>query len=255
MVLGIGSRMLIQFRQWGMDKDIKIIRIDADAEEPGRLHKPAIALIGDAKPVLQRLLEVLPAHNAKRASRTAEMEGRQAAWRKRLGRDRAADRLPRRHPRRAAGGRHPGRRGHADGLRRPPGVPGLQAAHLPVAGLPGQSRLGLCHRARRAGRPPRRAGGVDLRRRRLHVHRKRDGDRGPPPHPAHHHRVQRWRLRQRPPHPGGKVRQPADRQRSCQSGFRANSPKASAPRANGRAARRCFAPRCGGPSPAATARP
>ena len=84
VVLGIGSRMLIQFRQWGMDKDIKVIRIDADAEEPGRLHKPAIALIGDAKPVLQHLLEVLPAHNAKRASRTSEMEGRQAVWRKRL---------------------------------------------------------------------------------------------------------------------------------------------------------------------------
>jgi acetolactate synthase-1/2/3 large subunit len=84
VVLGIGSRMLIQFRQWGMDEDIKIIRIDADAEEPGRLHKPAIALVGDATPLLQRLLEVLPAHNAERASRTSEMEGRQAAWRKRL---------------------------------------------------------------------------------------------------------------------------------------------------------------------------
>jgi acetolactate synthase-1/2/3 large subunit len=84
VVLGIGSRLLMQFKQWGMDKDIEVIRIDADAEEPGRLHKPAAALIGDAKPVLQRLLEVLPAHNATRASRKAEMEGRQGAWRKRL---------------------------------------------------------------------------------------------------------------------------------------------------------------------------
>jgi acetolactate synthase-1/2/3 large subunit len=84
VVLGIGSRMLIQFRQWGMDKDIKIIRVDADPEEPGRLHKPAAALIGDAKPLLQRLLDVLPAHNAKRASRKADLETRQAAWRKRL---------------------------------------------------------------------------------------------------------------------------------------------------------------------------
>ena len=84
VVLGVGSRMLIQFRQWGMDKDLKIVRVDADAEEPGRLHKPAVALIGDAKPMLQRLLEVLPAHNARRASRKAEMEDRQAAWRKRL---------------------------------------------------------------------------------------------------------------------------------------------------------------------------
>ena len=49
VVLGIGSRMLIQFRQWGIDKNIKIVRVDADAEEPGRLHKPAVALIGDAK--------------------------------------------------------------------------------------------------------------------------------------------------------------------------------------------------------------
>jgi acetolactate synthase-1/2/3 large subunit len=85
VVLGIGSRMLIQFRQWGVDKNIKIVRVDADADEPGRLHKPAAALIGDAKPILKRLLEVLPAHNAKRASRKSEMESRQTAWRKRLG--------------------------------------------------------------------------------------------------------------------------------------------------------------------------
>jgi acetolactate synthase-1/2/3 large subunit len=84
VVLGVGSRMLIQFRQWGVDQDLKVIRIDADADEPGRLHQPAAALIGDAKPILQRLLEVLPAHNSKRASRAAELQGRQAAWAKRL---------------------------------------------------------------------------------------------------------------------------------------------------------------------------
>ena len=84
VVLGIGSRMLIQFRQWGIDKNLKIVRLDADAEEPGRLHKPAAALIGDAGPILKRLLDVLPAHNARRASRKSEMEGRQAAWRKKL---------------------------------------------------------------------------------------------------------------------------------------------------------------------------
>jgi acetolactate synthase-1/2/3 large subunit len=85
VVLGIGSRMLIQFRQWGMDPSLKIVRIDADSEEPARLHKPAVALVGHAKPILKRLLEVLPAHNTRRASRQAEMEDRQAAWRKRLG--------------------------------------------------------------------------------------------------------------------------------------------------------------------------
>lgn len=84
VVLGIGTRMLVPFRQWGVDRDLAVIRIDADRKEPGRLHKPAAALIGDAKPILKHLLERLPARNAKRASRCAEMEERQAAWRKRF---------------------------------------------------------------------------------------------------------------------------------------------------------------------------
>ena len=84
VVLGVGSRMLIQFRQWGIDKHLAVVRVDADAEEPGRLHQPAVALIGDAKPILRRLIEVLGAHNAKRASRKSEIEERQAAWRQRL---------------------------------------------------------------------------------------------------------------------------------------------------------------------------
>jgi acetolactate synthase-1/2/3 large subunit len=84
VVLGIGSRMLTQLRQWGVDKNLKIIRIDADAEEPGRLHKPAAALVGDAGAILKRLLEVLPAHNVRRPSRQADMSERQTAWDKRL---------------------------------------------------------------------------------------------------------------------------------------------------------------------------
>jgi acetolactate synthase-1/2/3 large subunit len=84
VVVGIGSRMLMQFQQWGVDKNLKVIRIDADAEEPARLHKPAVALIGDAKPILRRLLDFLPAHNIRRPSRKAEMEVRQAAWKVRL---------------------------------------------------------------------------------------------------------------------------------------------------------------------------
>jgi len=84
VVLAIGTRLLIQFRQWGMDRDLKIVRIDADPKEHNRLHKPAVALTGDAKPILQSLLAELPALNAKRASRKAEMQERQAMWRKRF---------------------------------------------------------------------------------------------------------------------------------------------------------------------------
>jgi len=84
VVLAVGTRMLTQFRQWGVDRDLAIIRIDADPKEHNRLHKPAVALTGDAKPILQALLAELPAHNAKRPSRQAEMQERQAAWRKRM---------------------------------------------------------------------------------------------------------------------------------------------------------------------------
>jgi acetolactate synthase-1/2/3 large subunit len=84
VVLAVGSRLLIQLRQWGIDRDLKIVRIDADPQEHGRLHKPAVALTGDAKPILQSVLEELPAHNAKRLPRKTEMQERQAVWRKRL---------------------------------------------------------------------------------------------------------------------------------------------------------------------------
>jgi acetolactate synthase I/II/III large subunit len=85
-VLAVGTRLLTQFRQWGFDRALAVIRVDADPKEHNRLHRPAVALTGDAKPILQRLIAELPAHNIKRASRRAEMQERQAAWRKRLDR-------------------------------------------------------------------------------------------------------------------------------------------------------------------------
>ena len=84
VVLAVGTRLYIQFTQWGIDRDLAVIRIDADPMEHDRHHRPAVALTGDAKPILQRLLAELPAFNAKRPSRADEMRERQAAWRKRL---------------------------------------------------------------------------------------------------------------------------------------------------------------------------
>ena len=84
VVLAVGTRLLIQFRQWGIDRDLKIVRVDADpegawppAQAGGGAHRRRQA--DPAKPARE-----LPAHNAKRASRKAEMQERQAAWRKRL---------------------------------------------------------------------------------------------------------------------------------------------------------------------------
>jgi acetolactate synthase-1/2/3 large subunit len=89
-VLAVGTRMYMQQNAvfgvgpWGLDDDIAVIRVDSDPEEPGRLVAPAVALVGDAAPILRRLIDALPAHNMKRRSRTAEMTRRQAAWRQRL---------------------------------------------------------------------------------------------------------------------------------------------------------------------------
>jgi len=84
LVLGIGTRLHMQQASWGTDTDLSIIRIDADPEEPDRLRRPAVALIGDARPILRRLLDVLPAHNSSRPSREEEMRERQAKMHARL---------------------------------------------------------------------------------------------------------------------------------------------------------------------------
>jgi acetolactate synthase-1/2/3 large subunit len=84
VVLAVGTRLLIQFRQWSVGPGQKIVRVDADPKEHKRLHKPAVALTGDAAPILRSLFAELPKHNAKRASRKAEMQERQAVWRKRF---------------------------------------------------------------------------------------------------------------------------------------------------------------------------
>ena len=83
-MLGIGTRLFYGFHQWGTDDKLAIVRVDADPEEPERVQKPAAALIGDAVPILRRLIDVLPAHNSARPSRREEMVERQARMRTRF---------------------------------------------------------------------------------------------------------------------------------------------------------------------------
>ncbi len=78
--LCVGTHMSIQHLQWGVDDDLAVIRVDADASEPARLRAPAVSLVGDAKPILRRLIDVLGKHNRKRAPRKDDMETRQARW-------------------------------------------------------------------------------------------------------------------------------------------------------------------------------
>ena len=84
VVVAIGTRLLIQMREWGVDDNLKIVRIDSDSDEAERLHKPAAALTGDARRIVARLLDLVPAHNPKRKSRKAELQERQARLHKRF---------------------------------------------------------------------------------------------------------------------------------------------------------------------------
>lgn len=78
-VLAVGTRLFMQQSGWGIDAKLKIVRVDIDPEEPGRLRRPAAALVGDARACLQALLRHLPKHNRIRPSRTEEL-ARHRAW-------------------------------------------------------------------------------------------------------------------------------------------------------------------------------
>jgi acetolactate synthase I/II/III large subunit len=82
VVLAVGTRLFFQHTMWGVDDDLAIIAVNADAEEPLKHRPPAVVLTGDAAPILRRLIDALAPQ--KRKSRKTDMEERQAKWRKRL---------------------------------------------------------------------------------------------------------------------------------------------------------------------------
>ncbi len=83
VVLAVGTK-LNPMAVWGLDAKLAIVRVDANKEEPARFKKPKVALIGDAAPILRRLLDELPRTNGIRPSRREEMQQRQAAVRAKL---------------------------------------------------------------------------------------------------------------------------------------------------------------------------
>jgi acetolactate synthase-1/2/3 large subunit len=83
-VLAVGTRLLMQLQEWGTDGDLALIRVDSDPDEPARLRRPEVAVVGDAAPILRALINALASRNIRRHSRAEEMCGRQAAWRHRL---------------------------------------------------------------------------------------------------------------------------------------------------------------------------
>jgi acetolactate synthase-1/2/3 large subunit len=83
-VLAVGTRLLNPMSLWGIDKALQIVRVDADPDEPGRITKPKVALVGDAAPILRALIDELVKFNIRRASRRDEMLERQTRLRQRL---------------------------------------------------------------------------------------------------------------------------------------------------------------------------
>ncbi|TAJ31270.1 MAG: TPP-binding protein [Reyranella sp.] len=88
-VLAVGTRFFIQNGSWGIDANLKVVRVDIDPDEPDRFRKPDAALVGDAVVQLRALIAALPKHNRQRTSRAAELKGH---------RDWLAERLSRLEP-------------------------------------------------------------------------------------------------------------------------------------------------------------
>lgn len=74
VVLGVGTRLQHPRMVWGVDGDLKIIRIDIDPTEINRLMPPEIGLVADAKKALAALVPTLGRKNRRRPSREEELK-------------------------------------------------------------------------------------------------------------------------------------------------------------------------------------
>jgi len=72
VVLAVGTRFNQPQTRWGLDGDIKVIRIDIDPVEITRIARPAIGIVADAREALAALAAALPAGEA--APRRAELD-------------------------------------------------------------------------------------------------------------------------------------------------------------------------------------
>jgi acetolactate synthase I/II/III large subunit len=74
VVLAIGTRLHQPQLRWGVDRDLKLIRIDIDPTEITRFFKPALGIVADSKLAAAALHRALDRHAPKRASRHDELE-------------------------------------------------------------------------------------------------------------------------------------------------------------------------------------
>jgi len=72
VVLAVGTRFNQPQTRWGLDAEIKVVRIDLDPIEITRIARPTIGIVADAKAALAALDKALGAHE--RPSRQRELE-------------------------------------------------------------------------------------------------------------------------------------------------------------------------------------
>jgi acetolactate synthase I/II/III large subunit len=74
VVLAVGTRLHQPQMRWGVDTDLKLIRIDIDPTEITRISRPALGIVADAKPALAALYHALERRGPRRPSRKEELE-------------------------------------------------------------------------------------------------------------------------------------------------------------------------------------
>ena len=60
LVIGLGTRLITQKKQWGLDDDIKVLQIDLDAEVMSRVCDPTLGVVADLGVAVPALLAALP---------------------------------------------------------------------------------------------------------------------------------------------------------------------------------------------------
>src|SRR5438874_4988434 len=74
LVLAVGTRLHQPQVRWGVDADLKLIRIDVDPTEITRILKPSLGIVAGARAALAALYDALERRNPRRQSRKEELE-------------------------------------------------------------------------------------------------------------------------------------------------------------------------------------
>ncbi|MGC1888843.1 MAG: thiamine pyrophosphate-binding protein, partial [Stellaceae bacterium] len=74
VVLAVGTRLHQPQVRWGIDADLKLIRIDIDPTEITRIVKPSLGIVADANAALAALHRALERRATRRPSRRDELE-------------------------------------------------------------------------------------------------------------------------------------------------------------------------------------